>query len=531
MEDDETLRVIDSRWRNACKLLLKEEIGSLDDYAKWLARDIIPISHRKSTISGKSVVSAPTDYAEGSKWASFDEIDFSKRFQPLNINEVKDIDSLISALSERFYYTGNIWFGKSSHILNSSNINDSHYIYEIGRTGNSKYLAYCRMGRLCEDCFGCDALGESAYCIGCNRCYRNTRCFETWMSQNSSDCYFSYGLGNCKNCLFSFNLRSRNRSIGNLELEQSKFQSLKDKLVEEIREELARKRELPSLIDIVGRSSEIPSIAQLDVKYSSLRSDKAKIESSFEKVYSIIFGREPSGGIDSYSGWLMRHTRPSKECVSAMGGRKLMLAQYARYQNLPKDRLLSSEEAEAFGSSARLVPEDVESLTLKNAHEKISRIAFFDVEMIEGTNENVIDCAVYADSVNCYKSSVNIYAKNCGYCFWPRSCQYLFGCDSPFDSSFSINCYSCTQLSRCFEIDCCGYCSDLYFGHNCENVHDSMFCFSMKNARNAIGNAVYSQQDYKRIKSSLVGQMADELEMTKGLKWDIYNLGVHGSNP
>ena len=131
---------------------------------------------------------------------------------------------------------------------------------------------------------------------------------------------------------------------------------------------------------------------------------------------------------------------------------------------------------------------------------------------------------ISVDSSNCYKSSAVVYSKYIGYSFWPRSCQYLFDCDSPFDSSHCINIYSCTQQTRCFEIDCCGYCSDLYFGHNCENVHDSMFCFNAKNLRNAIGNGVLPPDKYKAVKASLLSQIAGELEKKKDLKWDIYNI-------
>lgn len=74
-------------------------------------------------------------------------------------------------------------------------------------------------------------------------------------------------------------------------------------------------------------------------------------------------------------------------------------------------------------------------------------------------------------------------------------------------------------------IHCCGYCSDTYFSHNCENVHESMFCFNVKNRRHNIGNAQYDENEYNKIKSSLMVQMIEELEDKKSLKIDIYNIG------
>ena len=67
--------------------------------------------------------------------------------------------------------------------------------------------------------------------------------------------------------------------------------------------------------------------------------------------------------------------------------------------------------------------------------------------------------------------------------------------------------------------------SDLYYSHNCENVHDSMFCFNAKNLRHAVGNAVLEAGAYKKLKSQLLEQIAGELAAKKDLKWDIYNIG------
>jgi len=56
-------------------------------------------------------------------------------------------------------------------------------------------------------------------------------------------------------------------------------------------------------------------------------------------------------------------------------------------------------------------------------------------------------------------------------------------------------------------------------------VHDSLFCFNVKNLRNAIGNAPLQPQKYAQIKKAVLEQLAEELEKKKNLKWDIYNIG------
>ena len=54
-----------------------------------------------------------------------------------------------------------------------------------------------------------------------------------------------------------------------------------------------------------------------------------------------------------------------------------------------------------------------------------------------------------------------------------------------------------------------------------------MFCFNSKNLTRAIGNAPLPPQKYKSVKASLLGQIVGELEKTKNLKWDIYNIACY----
>ena len=525
-----TLEVLEKRWRGACRLIFGSEPCGLEECREWLSGLTEPISHHSSSLSGKEVISAPTDYCAGAKWLSFDEVDFNKKFEPLSINEIKDIDSLLSAISDRLYYSGNVVFGNSSHVEMSSNLNDSHYIYGVGRNGNSKYLAYCTVGRLDEDCFGCNGFGESQFCVKCSRTHRSKRCFETWMVLNCSDCYYSSGLENCSECMFSFDLQSRRHCIGNLELGIDKYRGIKERLKHEMAEKLAKEKRLPTLVDIVaaGKAAKPKAAGKLQSEHEAYEKDK--IESAFLLTTKLVFGHALDGGIDSYAKWLNRHTHPILEGKSAASGKALYMPSAQNYPYLPKDRLLSKAEALEHGRNAAIRAADAEELTLSNAHEKIGQLAFFNIEFVEGKNRNNIECAVCFESSDNYRNSLTFYTKKSGFNFWPRDSEHLFGTDSPFTSQFSINIYSCTNQVRCFEIDCCGYCSDSYFLHNCENMKDSMFCFNVKNRKNEIGNASLPQDKYKSVKAALLGQIVGELEKKKDLKWDIYNVACRGKN-
>src|SRR3989338_9310267 len=112
--------LFEKKWQGLCRLIFNEEIGPLSLYAKWLCELNEPIVRRKSCISGKEVAYAIGEYAQDAKWISLDEVDFSKKWEALSINSIKDIESLVEALSERFYYAGNVVLGNCDNVQNRS---------------------------------------------------------------------------------------------------------------------------------------------------------------------------------------------------------------------------------------------------------------------------------------------------------------------------------------------------------------------------------------------------------------------------
>ncbi|MFH1222648.1 MAG: hypothetical protein V1492_06215 [Candidatus Micrarchaeota archaeon] len=516
---------LNNAWKKTCSVVFGEDVGELDAYEPWLAEFTMPGIHRKSSVSNRDVTYAVTEYDEKSKWISFDEVESNRKFKPLDINEIKDIDSIREAIADTAYYAGNIVLGNSGQVERSSSINDSFYMRDTMLLGDSKYLDHCFIGRVDEYCFGSYAIGETSFCIRCAQTYRDKRSFELWMSWNCSDCYYVYNVHNCTNCLFSFNVKNKRNCIGNLELNKDKYEQTKKKLLAELADELRQKKRLPSLLDIVNRSKyEKPQLAE--VKAAAEGSAKKIIETEFSKTSGIILGKKLAG-IDDYADWLTRHTHKIQEGTSAISGRKIPIVPFIiAKQDLPRERLITLEEAEQLGEHTKLSQQDAEGISLRNAHEKIGKLAFFNVELRTGVNKNLEECTMAADALNCYRASATVYAKYCAYGMWPRSSEYCFGFDRLFDSNFCIKCYHSVKLSRCFELDASRNCSDSYFSHNCENIHDSMFCFNTKNLNHAIGNTTLAPDDYKKIKLIIMQQIWDELDGKKNLKWNIYNIGV-----
>ncbi len=524
----QTYEALNKAWKPACRIVFGEEIGELSGYEDWLADMADGVFGRKSCISGKEVTFASDEYRPDSKRMGFDEVGFGKNAPPLSLNEIKDLDSLVDAVSERVCYTGGMVLGNSEYVDKSSNVSDSFYVYGSSEIGDSKYVAYSSMARLCECVFGCAAPGESSYMIRCNDTYRSKRCFELWMCANSADCYYVFNLNNCSDCFFSFNLRSARYAIGNRVLGRESYLGIKKRLLEQMAADLKARKRLPSLIDIIKKSGHAPDVARAAVAGrlkpgGGEKTSLEPMEEAFSQTSRLLLGAELRG-LEGYSGWLARHIPHGEERKSVLSGRKFWVGNYANYMDVPADRTVTEDEALVLVESSE-PQEGVENITMENAHEFVGRIAYISLDFHDGTNENVRDCMAYAYSSNVYRCAPCVQIKDSAYNFWPRSSDHVFGNGILLDSAYCIHCYQSVKLSRCFEVDSGRGCSDCYFCHNVENLHDCMFCFNAKNLRFAIGNVPLAPEKYRQIKTLVLGGIGSELIKAKDLKLDIYNIG------
>ncbi|VVB58603.1 Uncharacterised protein [Candidatus Anstonella stagnisolia] len=518
-------QTLEKRWKGATKILFGAELGPLEEYKNWLCNFNEEVMRRNSSLSGKPVSYVDAKFRENSKWISFDEVDFNKKFQPLSINDVKDIDSIVSAVQERIFYTGNIILGNSQYVYESTNINDSYYMLNCAKLGDSKYIAHSTLGRLCEDCFGCNGIGESKFCLKCYETYRDVRSFELWRSENCSDCYYSYNLASCSDCMYSFNIKNKRFTIGNLALPQEKYAAIKKALLSQMASELTKQKRIYSLVDLLAKcSTDTSEFSHLKFDSPSPHTDLAPIQNAFDQTSKVIFGK-PLGHLDDYQKWLERNSREKAYGKSAVSSKPIIIGDYSSFFELPRNRLVKFDESLKIGENFHISDSDASRLTLQNAHEFLGNIAFCPPEYEQGTNTNTIECPTTASSANCYRSYPNILSKFIAYSFWPRTSEHIFGSAMMFDSEFCINSYYSLKLHRCLEMDSCRDCSDSLFCHNVESTADSMFCFNSKNLRNAIGNAPLPKEKYSSIKSSILSQLTNELQKKKSLKYDIYSIG------
>ena len=521
---------LDRKWRSTAKAVFGEDVGPLTDFAPWLSKARFRVSKGKSCLSGKEVTCAfPTRPAEVNVIA-FDEIDFEKKYAPLSINELKDIDSIARAVSERAIYAGNVVLGNSQVVEGGTTIIDSSFIFEAGEVGYSKYNAYTYEGTYNECVFGCRGLGHNSFAINSFNLWKCTRCFEAYKLESSADCYYSHGLVNCQNCFFCFNVKNKKHAIGNLALPPDKYLQIKRKLLEEMRAKLAKGKELPSLLSIVGAcKSDYKELkkayAEMGKKAAAKQGNGAKAEEAFSSTMKIIFGRE-QGNLSEKKEWLLEKIPRIEEGKSCASGSRLLIPPNSNYTDYPRNRLITLEEAEFVGERLNISQEAAGKISFENAAQIISDIAYLCAEWRVGTQAGNVDCPSGIESTDCLMTVLPIESKACAYSYLARNSESLFGTYYTRYSQFCIRCYQSAKLSRCAECDNCRDCTDCLFCHNCENVRDSMFCFNVKNLKNAIGNVELPREKYLEIKKRVVDELNGQLGKDGKTEISIFDVGL-----
>ena len=521
---------LNRRWKAACKVILGGEVGELREFGEWLSEGREPILTHPSSLSSKKVTYGITDYSEASKWLSHDEADYNKKFEPLGINDIKDMDAVLSAVQERIYYTGNVVLGNSVAVERSSNIVDSFYVMDSKFISDSKHVAYSSLVKYSDSSFGSNFDVQSNFVIRGLDSHQAQRCLEILDTYMCADSYYCFGVKDSSDCMFSFNLRGKHHVIGNLQLPKDKYVRLKKKLVEDMRAELESKKRLPALVDIVRQGKrnfteyhktfeEITTQTETPAE----RTDLEPIKKAFSKATDVILGR-PLSPLDKYDGWLMRHVRRVDSIPSLISGRDNMRADLIPFNMLPRDRIVTVLESLKAAEAMHLSESEVDGLSLENASKYLGKIALFTTEIRLRENRNLIEVAMAYNARDCYNGGAFAETKYSAFSFWPRESEYMFGCNTISSSSFCINSYYSKNLSRCLEVDSSNNCSASYFLHNCENVRDSMFCFNAKNKRHAIGNAELEKGKYAEASKKLIAELADELERKGTLPFDIYAL-------
>ena len=516
---------LNERWQTACRLLLGREIGELSRYKGWLCEGLEPFEIRKSSLSGKEVYAVGM-YPKGAPFISHDEMDYTRKSEPLSLNEMKDIDSIVDAVQERAAFCGNAILGNSSHAEESTGMEDCHFVLGCHTFHTSQDLAYCTIGREVKSSFGSSVIGESTFNIKGHNTWRTSRCLCDQRVYESNDIAYSAYLDGCTECMFCFGLKGKRRMVGNAQLGEAEYAKVKKKLLSDIADELEAKSRAPSIFELVPKTP--VKLAKPLPKATEPPFDETKVHIAFDETCSIVLGRK-IGNLRDFKGYLTHRTRNISSMKSAVSDERVYVGGYNIDQALAKSgRAVKLPELYEL-CKERKWPEGIkpESLALGSIKELIAPVAVFSTEEFLLTS-NAAECSSvhYGNSVLCCSRAY--HAKDSGYSCWPRDSDHMFGCDATRNSSFCMHCYNSYKLTRCFEVDTSQNCTGSYFLHNCENVHDSMFCFNVKNLRYAVGNAEVGREEFARVKRLVLGEILSSLEKTRDYPLGIYEIARAG---
>lgn len=239
-----------SSFPSTCQVLFGQPLGELGKFRDYLLEMIDSPLEVRSSKSGKPTYLSRSHYDRSARFLDMAEAQSSPGM--LNINQIRDIDSLLSATSEQFAYCGNKNLGVSMNIEESDSCNDSLDVLFSQNVFASKHVAYSNGIRKSDSAFGCQLGGEVEFCMRCQVTFFSKRCFEAYLSEKCTDCYFCFNCRNCTDCMFCFNQNSKRNCIGNVELPKGKYLALKRKLLAEIAERLKKNGKCESLFEIVG---------------------------------------------------------------------------------------------------------------------------------------------------------------------------------------------------------------------------------------------------------------------------------------
>ena len=488
---------IDEAWKSTCRVLLKEEIGEMGAFDFYLKKYVGPIqTQRRSELSGRPVTTADDDFGypvrciSNAEWAEYQKL-YSGNF---SINQIKDLDSLISALSERFVYSGDICLGKYEKVERSNRISNSQYVQDSQDVSDSQYAAHCAMLRSSRYVFGSDCTGEIEYVIKNFQGWKSARMLETTNTQYCSDVYFSANVRDCADCMFCFNQSGKRSMIGNLELPKERYFELKKKLLAEIADELRRKKDILSIAELLGgparagQPEQRPALWGTDssaLEFGRPADYPAGLDEAFASTCRVLLGRPLAGAMTDYEGWLVRHVRAAPRTKSAASSQTLRVLPILFNEPLRPTHLSQQEAAEA--GKRKISQEEAGRLGLENAMEILKPIACYSCDVALGQNTQVAETVSYSDASRVFASSTMYDSKDCAYdCWVSHQAERMFGCDHTFYSQSCIHAYRSLRLMRCFEVSDSLDCADCLFCHNVEGCVECMFCFNVKAKRYAI---------------------------------------------
>lgn len=233
-------------------MLFKRKPGGLVDYEKWLQRHRVPkivVLKDKETASHEEIMFS--DFYSISKLPNSRLISdgeaaaFSEKPLALSLSEAQGLSlENTKALSKIAFTPFGLASGRNRNLgmaVWAYNASDSYC--GVGFV-EGKGSAYCFWPRNSSNMFGSAMVFDSFFCINTYYSKKVTRSFELDGCTNCSDVYFAHNCENVQDSMFCFNAKNMRNAIGNSELPPDDYREIKASILEQIANELIRKKDL-----------------------------------------------------------------------------------------------------------------------------------------------------------------------------------------------------------------------------------------------------------------------------------------------
>jgi len=294
------------------------------------------------------------------------------------------------------------------------------------------------------------------------------RSLETSTSADSTDIYFSNSIFGSTNIMFSFNQHGKKYIIGNLQLTKDKYYTLKQKLLEEIADELEKNKTFPSLFDILKHSDEeleLEKITPPKIKHKNKNIDE--ITNGFRTTTKILLGHEMD--LENMA-WYLKKYIANGEIIKTPLGNDTAYFNESIFSHVDKKRAIRTEEQEEF---AKLSLKEEEIENIDKITKNIGKIATFLTSLTEGNTRNVIlpYSAAY-NSTAIFHTFDGTHSKNIAYNLNALNDSFVYGCSRILNSTLIIRGHNSYNITRGIEIDSCNQSSDIYFSHKVDSSNE-----------------------------------------------------------
>ena len=517
---DFNIAPVDTAFRALCKILFGREVGSLTDFSPYLKEAMMPYTIEPSCVSGGQVYMSNNLYPKAGKFVGPSELTAVKQ-KKFSINDIKDIDSLFRAGEENRVYCGNKVFGRNANtklVDNAINCVDVYYGHNIRNVKKGAYISYVRES---EYVFGLPPFPKINYSMRCHEGINVHRMFETFYTTNSSDMYYSFNCTNCIDVIFGFNLRGKRHVIGNLELPQEEYLSLKKDLLSQMADELEKKKRARSISDIAQMAAKDKGGKDAGKRIPTLPAPAA-IEKAFSDASKIVLGTERKP-IAQFVPYLQERTIPIMK-VKGKFGTPTFNTGMPLVKGIPPSSLCTLEEA--LKQNQPLITNEQSSLPLEKLEAIVSEKAAFSLDFVDGQCRDYVDVSQVIDSTEVYSSWDTTTSQRSACSDGVIQSKYIFGCSfRQLDSEFCIKCCDIIECKRCFEVDSSSHCTACYYSHNIEGCEECIMCCNVKGMRYAVLNQQLPKEEYLRVKKMLLDYVNRELDSKKKVSRSIFRLG------